>query len=70
MTGTMTVEEIFTQSGDADIYVLLGDGIGEAFVLTGCRISTGIVLTVEPGTGGRRSITLPPSERYVVRVCR
>lgn len=68
---TMTVEEIMQASGDSDVYALLGDGIGEVFIITGCRTGDGIMLTYTDGfpSDSRSSILYAdPTERYVVRV--
>lgn len=68
MRTTMTVLEAFRASADADVYILLGDGVGEAFITGGMRHSGGVALTVNPGTGGSMRVDLKEDEEYVVRI--
>lgn len=68
MRATMTALEAFRKSADADVYIQLGGGVGEAFIVGGMRHSGGVALSVEPGTGGSVQVDLKEDEEYVVRI--
>lgn len=72
MQTSMNVEQILDICNDpnVDVYAMLGDDVGDTFVVSGHRVDSSVWLTVEPAAGGRRRVVPNPTEQYAVRVYR